>query len=149
MVSEIYESGIIPGFREALLLRMPENTSNLLMYVVDPRRVWALSRHDWISLHHPPPCYGNERELGKNSQAIGTFSFIRKHTTLSLWPSRGRCLLSSHDNDNEANLPFSSINNLKLPCPAPPYRPSFSGISLKRKRERERNKSKNSNQMIL
>lgn len=118
MVTEIYESGIIPGFREALLLRMPENTSNLPMYVVDPRRVWALSRHDWISLHHPPPCYGNERELGKNSQAIGTFSFIRKHTTLSLWPSRAAayCLHMIMTMKPICHFPRLITSN----CPAPP-----------------------------
>lgn len=46
----------MPGLREALLLRIPEKTSNLVIRLVDPLRVVALSAHDAISLHHPPPC---------------------------------------------------------------------------------------------
>jgi hypothetical protein len=46
----------MPGLREALLLRIPEKTSNLVIRRVDPLCVVALSAHDAISLHHPPPC---------------------------------------------------------------------------------------------
>lgn len=45
----------MPGFKEALLLKIPEKTSHLVMRRVDPLRVLALSKHDAISLHHPPP----------------------------------------------------------------------------------------------
>lgn len=44
-----------PGFMAGLLLRMPENTSSLVMNRVEPRRVPALSAHDGTSLHQPPP----------------------------------------------------------------------------------------------
>ena len=46
----------MPGFREALLLRIPEKISYLLMRLVDPLRVLALSKHDCKLLHQPPPC---------------------------------------------------------------------------------------------
>jgi hypothetical protein len=46
----------MPGLREALLLRIPEKISNLVIRRVDPLRLSALSAHDAISLHHPPPC---------------------------------------------------------------------------------------------
>lgn len=53
----------MPGFREALLLRIPAKTSYLLMRLVDPLRVLALSRHDCKLLHQPPPC-NIQRDLG-------------------------------------------------------------------------------------
>ena len=53
----------MPGFREALLLRIPEKISYLLMRLVDPLRVLALSKHDCKLLHQPPPC-NIKRDLG-------------------------------------------------------------------------------------
>lgn len=50
------EHVVVPGLREALLLRIPEKTSHLLIKRVEPLLVLALSKHDSISLHHPPPC---------------------------------------------------------------------------------------------
>lgn len=44
-----------PGFKEALLLKIPVKTAVLLIKRVEPRRVFDLSMHDAISLHHPPP----------------------------------------------------------------------------------------------